>query len=217
MCTVKTPWERVVEFHGHVCPGLAIGFRAAEIALRELMITSLKDESLVAIVETDACSADAIQVLTGCTFGKGNLIFLDHGKQGFSLVRRQSEDGVRVVLNYGAINQDPDQIKMLQKMAKGQMGQVELEEFYLLQRQKTEHLMQVPEKELFTVYRVHIQLPSKARIFPTVECNECGEGVMELRARLQEGRVVCSACCQAYQAPITAGLGTGQKISIVRK
>jgi len=31
-----------------------------------------EDEEIVAVVETDACGADAIQVRTGCTFGKGN-------------------------------------------------------------------------------------------------------------------------------------------------
>ena len=24
----KTDWEKAVEFHGHACPGLAIGFKA---------------------------------------------------------------------------------------------------------------------------------------------------------------------------------------------
>ncbi|MBV5307454.1 MAG: formylmethanofuran dehydrogenase, partial [Desulfobulbaceae bacterium] len=28
----KNDWERCVEFHGHSCPGLAIGYRACEAA-----------------------------------------------------------------------------------------------------------------------------------------------------------------------------------------
>ena len=43
---------RVAEFHGHMCPGLAIGIRAAEVALHEIGPHS-KDEEVVAIVETD--------------------------------------------------------------------------------------------------------------------------------------------------------------------
>ncbi len=32
------------------------------------------DEEIVAVVETDACFSDAVQVMTGCTFGKGDFI-----------------------------------------------------------------------------------------------------------------------------------------------
>ncbi len=204
MCMEKTPWERVVEFHGHMCPGLTIGFRAAEVGLRALGAENLPDdEGLVAIVETDACGVDAVQVLTGCTFGKGNLVFLDRGKQVFTFARRQTGEGVRVALKYGVLNQDEDQLRTMQRMVQGQMDPVEREEFFRAHRQKAEHLRQVPEEELFSVRRVNIQTPPRARVFLTVKCTECGEGVMEPRARLREGRVVCSACAQEYRAPVT--------------
>ena len=66
-------------FHGHICPGLIIGYRAAKLAAKELDIRRDKDEELVAVVENDACGVDAIQWLLGCTIGKGNLIFHDQG------------------------------------------------------------------------------------------------------------------------------------------
>ena len=58
----------VQRFHSHMCPGLAIGIRAAEIALREVGPRAA-NEGVVAIVETDMCGVDAIQFLTGCTLG----------------------------------------------------------------------------------------------------------------------------------------------------
>jgi len=64
--------EQTINFHGHSCPGLAIGIRASELALSQLERAS--DEEIVAVVETDMCAVDAVQFLTGCTFGKGNLI-----------------------------------------------------------------------------------------------------------------------------------------------
>jgi len=73
-------FKRCAAFHGHVCPGLSIGFRAAKAGMRYLQAMRAEDEELVAVVETDACSADAVQVLTGCTFGKGNFIYKDYGK-----------------------------------------------------------------------------------------------------------------------------------------
>ncbi len=44
--------EMAARFHGHTCPGLTMGIRAAEIALREIGPHS-SDEEVIAIVETD--------------------------------------------------------------------------------------------------------------------------------------------------------------------
>lgn len=44
--------EQVKKFHGHLCPGLTIGVRAAQVALREIGPHS-DDEQVVAVVETD--------------------------------------------------------------------------------------------------------------------------------------------------------------------
>ncbi len=75
-----------VHFHGHLCPGLALGIRATEIAL-EVIGPHAVDEEVVAIVETDMCGVDGIQFLTGCTFGKGNMIHRDYGKNAYTFVR----------------------------------------------------------------------------------------------------------------------------------
>ena len=82
-------------FHGHSCPGLATGVRVAEIALREIGPHST-DEEVVCITETDNCAVDAIQYFTGCTFGKGNLIHLDHGKNVFTFIGRLDGKAVRI-------------------------------------------------------------------------------------------------------------------------
>jgi len=65
-----------------------------------------EDEELVAITENNACGVDALQYISGCTFGKGNLIFKDYGKQAYTLYSRKTGQGVRVegdaFLNPGA-------------------------------------------------------------------------------------------------------------------
>ena len=73
-------FEDVTDFHGHICPGSAIGYKAAKIAAEKLNIGLSKDEEILAIVENDSCAVDSIQVVLSCTFGKGNLIFKDYGK-----------------------------------------------------------------------------------------------------------------------------------------
>ncbi len=72
--------KKVIAFHGHICPGVAYGYRVAREAIKQLG-RKAKDEELVAIVENDSCAVDAIQVLTGCTFGKGNLIHKTTGNR----------------------------------------------------------------------------------------------------------------------------------------
>jgi formylmethanofuran dehydrogenase subunit E len=66
--------DKVVAFHGHLCPGLLIGYRAAKAARQALGLAApSQDEELVAVVENNSCSVDAFQVLLSTTFGKGNL------------------------------------------------------------------------------------------------------------------------------------------------
>jgi len=89
-------WEDAVKFHGHACPGLAMGVRAGQIALKRLGVTRDCDEELIAISETDACSVDGIQVTTGCTLGKGNLFVKDYGKQVFIVGKRNTCKAVKV-------------------------------------------------------------------------------------------------------------------------
>ena len=167
---------QAIAFHGHYCPGLSIGYRAAQIALRDLGIVRAQDEELVAICETDACGVDAVQSLTGCTLGKGNLILRDWGKQVFSFGRRSDGKMIRVALRYGALpppdGKTPEEARQI----------------------RIERLETGPEEELFDVRWVDAPLPERARIFKTVQCHQCGEGVMEARAHLRDSKPVCPEC-----------------------
>jgi len=165
-----------IVFHGHYCPGLTIGYRAAEIALRELGVGRAEDDELVAICETDACGVDAVQYLTGCTLGKGNLIVRDWGKQVFIFGRRSDGRMIRVAMRYGALDgldgENPEESRLA----------------------KIERLKNGPEEELFDWRWVEASLPPRARIFKSVRCAQCGEGVMEARAHLRDGQTLCPEC-----------------------
>ena len=91
-------WEKAAAFHGHVCPGLTIGYRAALYAIDLLELTFSKDEQVVCITENDACGVDAIQAILGCSVGKGNLLFHMRGKQAFSFYNRKTGKAVRLML-----------------------------------------------------------------------------------------------------------------------
>ena len=94
----KALWKKCAEFHGHECGGLTIGYKAALYAKELLDLDFSEDEQVVCISENDACGVDAIQVILGCSVGKGNLLFHICGKQAFSFYDRESGRSVRLVL-----------------------------------------------------------------------------------------------------------------------
>src|SRR5512145_1306796 len=90
-------YNEAVAFHGHACPGLALGYRAAEYAMDSLRAGRPDDEDLVCIVENDACGVDAIQLVAGCSVGKGNLILQDFGKHAYTFIDRKYDRAIRIV------------------------------------------------------------------------------------------------------------------------
>ena len=182
-------------FHGHVCPGLSIGYKAARAGMSWLKENRSEDEEIIAIVETDACSADAVQVLTGCTFGKGNFIFRDHGKMALTLLSRNTGRGVRVAAKNGTGQPDKEHMGLIQKMITGEMTSAEQDRFQKLHLKRSMSILETPDNELFTIRETTMALPPKARIDPSLPCSRCGEPVMKSKLETVDGNLVCRGCC----------------------
>ena len=142
-------FKPVIAFHGHLCPGLTIGYRAANAARKALGLERDQDEELVAVVENDACGVDAIQYLLGCTLGKGNLIFRDLGKQAFTIFRRKDGKGVRLVFRGNIGANDPAAIELRRKVMSGQGNAEEKMQFEQQKAQRTLDLLAAGDDELF--------------------------------------------------------------------
>lgn len=199
MCMEKTPWEKAIEFHGHSCPGLAVGYRVAWIALRELREIRSSDEELVAVVENDACGVDAIMLITGCTLGKGNLLYRDYGKQVYTFGSRNSNSAFRISVNGDVLHRpDPAIMELRKKVFGGTATTEEKKKFFEFQAQRTEYILNMPEEEFCKTEIIDFQFPGKARIFNSVRCASCGEYVMETRARVKDGQFVCIPCSDDY-------------------
>jgi formylmethanofuran dehydrogenase subunit E len=166
-------WDRCVAFHGHSCGGLAIGFQAALYAMELLDIQFSEDEEIVCVSENDACGVDAIQVLLGCSAGKGNLIFRLRGKQAFSIFNRTNGKSVRLVLKERA---------RAESREKGR-----------------DDLLATPYTELFEVKTPSFELPEEARLFPSYPCECCGEMTAEYMLRLDHGKKLCLDCFNPYE------------------
>lgn len=202
MCMEKTSWEKAVEFHGHVCPGLAIGYRVAGIALDYLHEGRAEDEEVIAIVENDACGVDAIMVMTGCTLGKGNLIFKDTGKQVYTFGSRNSKKAVKISVNGNILQGNPEMRELHQKVMEGAASPAEKAEYNRLRQERLDVFLNMPEEQFATVKEVDFVVPGRARLFTSVECACCGEYAMEPRTRNQKGKVVCLDCFDDYSRTI---------------
>ena len=161
-----------VAFHGHLCPGLAWGMRVAEVALHILGPRS-QDEELVAVVETDNCAVDAIQYLMGCTFGKGNLRYLDHGQNVFTFSNRTNSRAVRISRN--PTWQMPEQAQDHPARAQA--------------------ILERPLEELLCVEELTAYVPPEvAQIQPSRPCAACGQPTMASRLQTLAGREFCPTC-----------------------
>ena len=161
-------WERTIEFHGHECGGLIIGYRAALLAMELLDAeSSAGDEEIVCIAENDSCSVDAVQALLGCTAGKGNLLFKLRGKQAFSFFNRTNGKSARVVL------------KNLR---------------FASSEEKRAFIKNAPAEEIFEITTPRDYLPCRAEIYKSFPCEKCGEVTAEPWLRIQNGQKVCLDC-----------------------
>ena len=194
----KDQIQRAIDFHGHWCPGLAIGIRAGERALQE--VGSAVDEEVVAVVETDMCGVDAIQVLTGCTFGKGNLIHKDYGKKAFTFYRRSDDKAVRLVFNEDKIGGHNEELTSLhKKMAAGALTPEDRRRLEQLRDEWSDRIMAADLDDVFDVKPAEAPVPHKARIMESLICDSCGEATMESRTRNYMGQTLCLPCYERLE------------------
>lgn len=165
-------YEETVKFHGHECPGLASGYRMAVAGMQLISSQRSADEEIVCIVENDACGVDAVQVVTGCTFGKGNLIFCDHGKNVYTIFSRKTGKGFRIRFKNENI---PQEIRADRKN-------------YL------KWLLEADQNEILDITPAVQKLPEEARIRNSVKCDCCGEMAMETRTVVKDGKKLCIPC-----------------------
>jgi formylmethanofuran dehydrogenase subunit E len=191
------------ELHGHFCPFVALGVRAGYLALTALGIEhDLGMEEVLAIVETNNCFSDGIQVVTGCTFANNALIYRDLGKTAVTVARRDGR-AVRVTLraDYGDRfdARYPEAAALFAKIVRERQQPTPQEQTRLMDlwAEASAGQLDVPTDELFRVQHQQIEVPAYAPIFASATCAVCGESVMESRARMLDGGPACITCASA--------------------
>lgn len=133
--------------------------------------------------------------MTGCTYGKGNLIHLDYGKNAFTFIRRSDGKAIRVAVRpEGWGERSPEHEALFARIRSNTATAEERERFHELHLAQSQFILERPLDELFDIEPVEPNVPARARIHNSVVCSGCGESVMETRARIFRGEQFCIPC-----------------------
>lgn len=198
------------ELHGHFCNYLAYGVIAGLYGVRRLGVSNTGMEELLAIVETNNCFADGIQMTTGCTFGNNALIYRDYGKTAVTFSRRNGK-AVRLALNPDFDNsrgrEYPEAYGLFDKLvAKKEAGTPE--EFGRMMHLFSEMSLRelgVPPERMFLIKESEIEMPQYAPVLESVQCERCRENVMKTKAAENEGRWYCIPCARGKYGEVNGG------------
>ncbi len=185
------------QLHGHKCPAMPLGLRAGAAAMNALGVDRAADGQLVALVELGDnhcahCFADGIQMITGCTFGKGNIKQLGYGKFGLTLVEKSTGRSVRVVPRadaQGATKQTPFFKEYREKGIPASKVPIEVVQPLI------DQVMAAPEDKILKVSEItpH-ELPKPVESFASFTCEHCGDMVVERYGRVVGSQKVCIPC-----------------------
>jgi formylmethanofuran dehydrogenase subunit E len=197
MIDARTFFDAGLQLHGHKCPAMPLGLRAGAAAMNRLGVERSQDKQLLALVELGDdhcahCFGDGVQMITGCTFGKGNIRKLGYGKFGITLVDKTTGRAVRVVpLAEGQLKMKTTTFFQQYRMKGVPASKVPDEVVDPLIAQ----VLNAPEDRLFALSDVFdYEVPAKVENFNSFVCDRCGEMVVEPYGRVVGTQKVCIPC-----------------------
>lgn len=174
--------ETSAERHAHLCPRQVLG---ARIGLAGAIALGLElprhDKRLLIILETDGCFADGIEAATGCTVGHRTLRIEDYGKIAATVVDTKTELALRIA----------PRLDVRQRAYAYAPG---VSRHYFAQLQGYQSM---PDDELLTIRPVILNVSIKnivGRAGVRVNCETCGEEIINKREIILNGHIFCHAC-----------------------
>lgn len=184
--------EKSSRDHSHLCPRQILGVRMGLVGMSALGFDAPPaKKQLLIIAETDGCFADGLTAATDCTVGHRTLRVEDYGKVAATFVDTRSGRAVRVAptldIRERAYQYAPEEPRR-----------------YFAQMQAYQVM---PDEEMFTVTEVRLAV-SIAEIVSRpgvrVNCDMCGEEIINEREVRKNGQVLCRACygVSYYHLPV---------------
>jgi formylmethanofuran dehydrogenase subunit E len=168
--------------HSHLCPRQILGVRLGLAGMSALGFGTPPDKKrLLVIAETDGCFVDGLSAATNCTVGHRTLRVEDYGKTAATFVDVKTNRAFRVApaldIRQKAYSYAPDE-----------------QRHYFAQMQAYQTM---PDDEMFTVSEVRLVAPMEtivSRPGVRVNCDLCGEEIMNEREIKSDGLTLCRAC-----------------------
>lgn len=162
---------KAAKFHGHLSPGVVIGIFMVDMARDILGPCELMD----AMVESNHCIPDAVQIMTPCTYGNGWMRVKDWDKFAITLYDKEKGNGVRVYLDIEKTRKYPRVYKWYTKQGDDKTEEIVSE----IMEAKT---------AILSFQKVRVRLnPKKSR--PVLVCPSCGEAF-----KVSNNNVLCMKC-----------------------
>lgn len=178
--------------HSHLCPRQILGVRIGLTGLSALGFSEPPaGKRLLIITETDGCFADGLSAATNCTVGHRTLRVEDYGKVAAVFVDVITGRAVRAApvldIRQRAYEYAPDEMR-----------------HYFAQMQAYQIM---PAEEMFTINEVQLATSIESIVSRPgirVNCDVCGEEVMNEREVKQDGLNLCRACAgnPYYHIPV---------------
>ena len=196
MLDPKDFMEIGLAFHGHKCPAMPLGLRAAVAAMNVLGVKRAKDKELHVISETGkghaaGCFLDGIMAATGCTYGKSNIEKLYYNKMAFTLIDVQGKKSTRVSLKPGFF---ANMLKspFVEQRKKGVPPQDIAPE---IADPLVEKVMSMPEEMFLDIGPVEpFEFTQKSGIFDAEPCQQCKEMVFTDKLIDTSAGRICLGC-----------------------
>lgn len=194
MMDLQTLLNRSGERHKHLCPrqvlGVRMGMMASHFLAFELPQSSKR---LLTIIETDGCFADGVEVATGCSVGHRTLQVQDFGKVAAVFVDIKLGEAFRIAPL-------PDVRKTADAFGEGKSR---------WHRQLLGYQL-MPLDILFSIEWVKLKIPIDeivSRPGVRVNCDLCGEEIINEREVIMDGRNFCRPCSgYSYCTPVAESI-----------
>ncbi len=192
MPTLDELLQASAALHRHLCPRQVLGVRMGLLAGRWLGLdVPRNDKRLLTFVETDGCAADGVSAATGCRVGGRTLRVIDFGKVAATFVDTRTGRAVRIVpapdSRTQAWDYAPDAKNRWQANLIG--------------------YQHMPDGELFVAQHVVLTVSLEKLLSKPgyrVNCQVCGEEIINEREVVHEGTVLCRACAgERYYRQVT--------------
>lgn len=170
--------------HSHLCPRQILGVRIGLKGMADLALQLFtKPKHLLIISETDGCFVDGVIAATNCTVGHRNLRIEDYGKIAATFINTKTNYAIRIA-------------PALDVREKAYHYAPEEKRHYFAQMQAYQTM---PDDELLTVQEIELNFSVEeiiSRAGRRVNCEKCGEEIINEREVILEGKIYCKPCAE---------------------